>query len=147
MREITTHHTNEANKALVIKAIDREGEPVAYQVMTDPLPTLPGKVFVELPFQRGPIKEVGINGITLEVLLAIARDKLERHQFTKHACTENDDAIAAVVEAAAHLESRTKRRTAEGVEGTHMLDKGAREADVITPADVGSVDDVLGTKG
>ena len=123
MREITTHHTNEVNKALVIKAIDHGGEPVAYRVETDPLPTLPGKVSVELKFQHGPIKEVGVNGITNEVCAAIIIDRLEYFQSTKHACGENERALAHFQAGLLELESRTSRRTAEGVEGTHELDK------------------------
>jgi len=122
MREITTHHTNEANKALVIKAIDHGGEPVAYQVMTDPLPTLPGKVSVELKFQHGPINEVGVNGITNEVCAAIIIDRLEYFQTTKYACGENERALAHFREGLLELESRTKRRTEQGVEGTHQPD-------------------------
>jgi len=145
MREITTHHTNGANRAIILEAIEGDGIEPASSYATRIHPSWPHDskgVTQVFAFQAGPIEVVGVNGITLEVLLAIARDKLEYHQSTRYACIENAAALAFVKNAANALESRTTRRTAEGVEGTHMLDKGAREADVITPADVGSVDDL-----
>lgn len=116
-REITTHHTNEVNKGLKLLAIeDEKGEPVDYLVRWT------GKDGVEeeleLPFQHGPVGEVGVNGMTIELLLAIARDRLEHFQAGQFACEENADALGYVKLAAGVLEERTKRRTAQGVEGT-----------------------------
>ena len=118
MRTITTHHTNEANKAITVEVVeDEKGEPHKYNISAN------GDEQACLSFQWGPIKTHGVNGITNEVLLAIVRDRLEHFQAGKFACVENAAALAFVKNAAAALESRTARRTAQGVEGTHELDK------------------------
>lgn len=144
LREITTHHTNDANKALKLTVLeDESGEPYHYLVQwKDGLNKT--DMDVELAFQHRPIKEVGVNGLTNEVLLAIVRHRLEHFQTTEFACEENNAALAHVIAAANRLEDRTKRRTEQGVEGTHELDKPEREKVEVTSADVGSVEDVFG---
>jgi hypothetical protein len=120
-REITTHHTNDVNKALKLTAIeDEKGEPADYLVKWYEADE--SGVEVELPFQHGPIKEVGVNGLTNEVLLAIVVDRLEFFQRGQFACEENADALGYVKLAGEALEARTKRRTDQGVEGTLQPD-------------------------
>jgi hypothetical protein len=123
MREITTHHTNEANKAIVVIADDRDPDngnashmyDVSWRERDD------SGMSVEIPFQHGPIKESGINGLTNEVLLAIVIDRLEGFQSSKYACRENAIALTKLQEAAHWLEHRTKAREARGVEGTNKV--------------------------
>ena len=74
-----------------------------------------------LSFQDGPINVVGANGITNEALLAIVADRLDGFQSSKWACEENAVALDAVKAALAALESRTAKRAARGVEGTHAV--------------------------
>lgn len=74
---------------------------------------------VELIFQDGPVKEVGgYNGITVESLLCVIKDRLESFQTTPYACSENAEALEGIVKALEALNKRTARRVAEGVEGT-----------------------------
>jgi len=121
MREVTSHHTNEANRAITIGVYEYEdGRPFNYDCNWQERDGSGRSV--EIPIQHGPIGEVGVNGLTLEVLLGIARDLLEYHQCTQYACVENRMALDLVTEAAGILEDRTRRRTAEGVEGTLQLD-------------------------
>lgn len=68
----------------------------------------------EIYFQNGPIKEVGTNGLTHEVLLAIVIDRLQGFQRGQYACAENQTALDAVLAAQESLLNRTR-----GVEGTH----------------------------
>lgn len=70
-----------------------------------------------LHFQHGPIKEVGVNGITNEALLAIVIDRLHGAQEGPFKCRENDLAITAIEEASLWLAKRTLDRMARGVEG------------------------------
>lgn len=75
-------------------------------------------VAASLRFQRGPVKEVGRNGITNEVLLEVVRHRLQCFQRGAYACPENATALASVEDALAALYARTKARTERGVEGT-----------------------------
>lgn len=70
-------------------------------------------------FQNGPVKEVGVNGVTNEALLAIL---IHRTKFldAKFPCDENKRAIQHLEEALVNLEVRTARRIARGVEGVNI---------------------------
>lgn len=70
-------------------------------------------------FQNGPIKEVGVNGITAEALLAIVIDRLKCFQGGPYACAANASALTCAAAALLELQSRTRARIARGVEGTH----------------------------
>lgn len=70
-------------------------------------------------FQNGPIKEVGVNGITHESLLAILIDRLEGFQSGPYACEDNALALMQLKLALRNLQARTMRRIERGVEGTH----------------------------
>lgn len=71
-------------------------------------------------FQNGPIKEVGTNGLTHEVLLEVLIDRLRGFQSGQYACRENAIALTKLEEAKMWLQSRTRERIARGVEGTHL---------------------------
>jgi hypothetical protein len=121
MRKIITHHTNEANRAIAIEADDRDPDngnaSHGYDVTW--LDRHGSVMRAEFAFQHGPIAEVGINGITNEVLLAIVIDRLEGFQSGKFANSFNAEALLSVQAALDWLESRTKERESRGVEGTH----------------------------
>ncbi|RXT29358.1 hypothetical protein B5P46_11800 [Rhizobium leguminosarum] len=70
-------------------------------------------------FQNGPINEVGVNGLTHEVLLAIVADRLRSFQAGPYSCKENACALTKIEEAQHWLQSRTLARMRRGVEGTH----------------------------
>ncbi len=76
---------------------------------------------VTILFQNGPIGEVGVNGLTHEVLLAIIADRLRSFQAGQFACSENAAALESVEAAQRSLKSRTEARLARGVEGTHKI--------------------------
>jgi hypothetical protein len=69
-----------------------------------------------LSFQRGPVKEVGVNGITSEALLHILVDRTAYLQ-TQYPCIENESALRHLHDALAQFETRTYRRMQRGVEG------------------------------
>ena len=69
-------------------------------------------------FQKGPVGEVGKNGITCEALLAIVAHRLQSFQEGDCACVENQDAIHYTNLALQALKNRTARRVADLTEGT-----------------------------
>lgn len=72
---------------------------------------------VEINFQKGPVKEVGVNGIQGEHLLAMLIDRLEGFQEGPYACKENAGALASLKEAMEWMNARTADRTNRKVEG------------------------------
>ena len=128
MRELTGHKVNGVNDGLSVCAIDGRGHGNANHVYEIEWGNTDGrdrtghdqrKVIV--PFQNGPIAEVGTNGVTHEALLAILIDRLEGFQNGPYKCQENGDALNALTAAQHALKSRTVARAARGVEGTHKV--------------------------
>lgn len=77
-----------------------------------------GEIVAEVKFQEGPIKEVGVNGVSNEDLILMVIDRLESFQDSEYKCEENEAAIANLYGAILNLQSRTKKREQRGVEGT-----------------------------
>ena len=75
-----------------------------------------GGEFIEIHFQKGPVKTNGVNGITSEALLAILihRTEVLNGNFP---CAENEAAISGLKAALDAFESRTRDRIARNVEG------------------------------
>jgi hypothetical protein len=71
-------------------------------------------------FQNGPINEVGVNGVTQEVLLSIVADRLRSFQSGPFSCRENAIALTKIEEALHWLQQRTLARMRRGVEGTNV---------------------------
>lgn len=133
MRDISTHKVNGCNEAITITALDEPGHGGASRkylascskgtyLPDAEIPDGPGitRVYCEMEFQNGPIAEVGTNGITHEVLLAILIDRFQGFQRGKYACRENAIVLTKLEESLFWLHSRTKQRAARGVEGTHQ---------------------------
>ena len=76
-----------------------------------------GRFYYTVRFQNGPIQEVGVNGITHEVLLAIVIDRLRSFQAGPFPSSENKMAMGFCELALEQLQKRTKGRLARGVEG------------------------------
>lgn len=138
MREIRDHVVNPANDVLKIIVTDQPGsgganhayEISGFDLSTNRSADHPeyGQIAagmatkMELVFQNGPINEVGVNGITHEVLIAILLDRMRAFQRGPFACRENALAVTKLEEAQHWLAHRTNRRVAEGSEGTHKPD-------------------------
>jgi hypothetical protein len=73
-----------------------------------------------ISFQNGTVPEVGINGVTVEALIAICVDQLKSFQSGPFSCRENAVAITKLEEAQMWLEKRMRDRVARGVEGTYQ---------------------------
>jgi len=126
-RELTAHRVNGCNDGIRVVATDEPGPGGAcHEYAVTNLDGSSesfgvGETIADLRFQNGPIKEVGVNGLTHEVLLAIVEDRLAGFQSGKFACDENGEALATVRVAQAALKRRTEARLARGVEGTHTV--------------------------
>lgn len=114
-RTIQIHHTNECNRAIELAA-DAQGSLYAAAWRTR------GGAHerVLLPIQYGELAEVGNNGLTIELFLAITIDKLEMFQAGPWACPENERALMHAQASLAALMVRTQLREERGVEGTHQ---------------------------
>jgi hypothetical protein len=128
MRQITDHIINPVNDKLTITVTDAPGAGGAnhrYEVSgfdTKTNASMAGNPItgITVLFQNGPINEVGINGLTQEVLLAIVADRLRSFQAGQFACRENALALTKIEEAQHWLQQRTLARMRRGVEGTHV---------------------------
>jgi hypothetical protein len=72
----------------------------------------------DVDFQEGPIKEVGVNGVCNEDLIAMVICRLQHFQAGPYSCRENALAITKLEEALLWLRKRTMGREQRGVEGT-----------------------------
>jgi hypothetical protein len=70
--------------------------------------------------QKGPIKEVGYNGVPIEDVISFCKKKIEEWN-ERFPCHENILAIGGLNKALRWLEHRTKDRTERGVEGTNLV--------------------------
>lgn len=71
-----------------------------------------------LCFQNGPVKEKGVNGVTIEDLLEICIHRLTCFQTGPYACSSNEQAADFIKLALGRLDSRTAERMKRNVEGT-----------------------------
>lgn len=123
MRELHDHKVNETNKELRISVLDEPGQGGAnhqYQISWGEGLAIPLNQTVFIPFQNGPIKENGVNGITQEALLAVVADRLRSFQAGPFSCRENAVALTHIETAQLWLHKRTLERIQRGVEGTNQ---------------------------
>ena len=129
-RKLTGHVVNPANGALTIEVHDQPGSGGAnhlykvfgYHDLENPSRPAhrQADTSTEILFQNGPIAEVGVNGLTQEVLVEIVIDRLRSFQAGPFACRENALALTKLEEAQMWLQKRTLDRMRRGVEGTHQ---------------------------
>jgi len=123
MHEVTSHKSNACNEAITIIADARDEQygnaSHVYKVRFQPKHGDPQGCDIE--FQRGPIKEVGVNGVTNEALLAILIDRMDGFQSGAFACEDNREVLACLLNAMRWLQERTRARVARGVEGTNVI--------------------------
>jgi len=81
----------------------------------------PGQTLQRVCFQKGPIKECGVNGVMNEDLIAMVIDRLQSFQDSEYKCRENAVAITKLEEALMWLRKRTDDRERRNVEGTHVV--------------------------
>ena len=123
MREINSHKVvGDKAPQVGIQVLDEAGSGGACHKYSLYLPNMDETV---VSFQDGPIKEVGINGLTHESLLAVVIDRLESFQAGDYACHENAMALTYINKGLEVLQLRTMRRLGLGIEGTSIDDEFA----------------------
>lgn len=113
MREIKTHKFDPTNAAIKVTASEN-----AYLVE---FPDGTGLVDIQsivLQFQNGSVTLNGHNGLTIEILLAIAADRIDQFNQGGFRCKENSCAITHIEEALHWLNARMHARMQRGVQGT-----------------------------
>lgn len=131
MRKITDHQLNELNRLLDLTAVDEAqegGQSNAYEIRLNVPAGSRLANMLRLDFQNGPVGSAAdLNGISMEVLLAILIDRLKGFQgmnssvtgkAAPHACRENAIALTHLEDALNWLRKRTLDRQARGVENT-----------------------------
>lgn len=125
--KLENHKTNPVNEQLTITGFVDDSNPgggcTKYQIKgfdtsTNKATDKTSKT-TSIVFQNGNPAEVGVNGVTIESLLAIIEHKLEAFQSGPFACHENGVALQSIQAAQFWLKERTNQRKERGVEGTH----------------------------
>lgn len=88
-----------------------------YTVETSDEESGPIEILQHISFQKGPVKENGVNGVFNEDLIAIVIDRLQSFQESEFKCRENAIAITKLEECLLWLRKRTTDREKRGVEG------------------------------
>jgi len=124
MRTVDYHKINPTNDTLTITVMDEPGSGGAnhhYMVTMPDWTREPDGANAhgvwDIMFQNGPIAEVGVNGLTQEVLLSIVIDRLRSFQSGPFSSRENALALTKCEEALHWLQQRTLDRMRRGVEG------------------------------
>ena len=81
----------------------------------------PSTILQVVDFQKGAIKEFGVNGIMNEDLIAMVIDRLQSFQNSPYNCRENSIAITKLEESLMWLRKRTQDRERRNVEGTNTI--------------------------
>lgn len=109
------------NECTTTKSIDEPGPGGAHHNYEVNCVRDVGSPFVSVAFQKGAVKEKGVNGCQNEDLIAITIDRLRCFNAGPFSCRENAIAITKLEEAMLWLEKRTADRIARGVEGLGKL--------------------------
>lgn len=119
MRRVPLSYTNETLERMAVLAEERNpdygGGSHYYEVHLD------GKKVLEINFQKGPVKESGLNGILEEVLMAVLVDRYQSFQEGKYACRENAIALTHLQDAQNWSRRRADSRARRGVLGTWQV--------------------------
>ena len=78
------------------------------------------RMVIDITFQVGPIREVGVNGCAIEDVIDVLVARLEGFQKGPFRCRENALAITKLEEAKHWLNERTRKRQEQGVEGRNV---------------------------
>jgi hypothetical protein len=117
MIKINHHVIDGVDNPVEINAVDEKADGGAhheYIIRLDGVIEIPDTC---IKFQKGPVLEAGLNGVTEVSLLAIVAHRLESFQEGDYPCEENGRALDAIFAALDALQDRTRNRIRRGVEG------------------------------
>lgn len=119
MREITTHHNSAFTRDHIrVMAKDEPGSGGAchdYVIGVWDAENFVSEI--ELKYQHGPIKEVGVNGIADEALLAVIIDRLEAFSLGEFSSMETKNALMCAKQCLEWMSLRQRERAIRGVAG------------------------------
>jgi len=120
IEKVTFDAVSSIDKKLEVLAhSDSQGYPYLYEVSF--IDNNGQKQTVNIKFQNGVESETGVNGVTMECVLAIVAHRLKAFQNSKFACGENEHAIMCSNEALDVLNQRTRKRIERGIEGKDVV--------------------------
>lgn len=118
-REVRWNKLSELNQSLKVEAdfpdTSNGNGSHAYKISGDSYHL---RCFID--FQKGAVKEYGVNGISDEALLVVLIDRLQCFQKGEFSCRENALALTKMEEAMHWLNARTLDRMNRGVEGKSL---------------------------
>lgn len=126
-KQITDHFINSFNRSFVeIEPIDAPSYSGAHHeyriVLRQSVETSEQEdtevLTLEIKFQKGSVRDAGVNGITDEALLAILIDRLKGWQGGPFNTSENETVKVHLETALLWLMKRSSNRLQRGVEGT-----------------------------
>lgn len=103
------------------KTINHEEEKVYNNYHEYTIKDSDSKTVCTINFQKGPVKEVGVNGVTEKELLLILKDRLENFQNSSFKCSYNASTLECINNALAFTDARTKDRESRKVEGYNKV--------------------------
>jgi hypothetical protein len=116
MKKLSDHIVNELNEKIIVTALDQPDHGASHEYAVE----IPEAGLIHtIRFQKGPINEAGVNGISNEALMTIVIDRLRGFQSGDLACRETALALTKLEESLLWLNKRTRERLERGVEGTH----------------------------
>lgn len=127
MYEITSHKLSVVNNRLMIAALDDAGDGSIHRYAVTGFDTSENpsainrngtrrkQTALSILFQNGPVDEVGVNGVTLEALFAIAIDQLEI-QNAANPCSEFELALEHARESLKAIHDRTRDQIVGNIE-------------------------------
>ena len=121
MRQIHGHEGSTLNNRIQIFADERDENGGSHEYDVHIHSEAYSGIKAGVRFQKGPLQEAGLNGISDEALIAIVIDRLEGFQTGPFKSRYNALAITKLEEAMMWLQKRTTDRQRRGVEGTHNV--------------------------
>lgn len=88
---------------------------VSKTISTAVQPDIVESPYVRIAFQRGPVSEVGINGVRVEDVIEIVYEKIRQYQYADLPCLENEQALHHLNLAKQALLERRRLRQEQGV--------------------------------
>lgn len=114
----TLHDVKELDGFSVRRVNEEMGLPIPmYLTNEGPIVIDDLENIIAFKIQKGPIKEVGVNGCQVDTLIATALQMIKRLN-NRFPCHENFMAITKIQESLMWLRERKRERESRGVEGT-----------------------------
>lgn len=119
MREVECRGASAVSRETRIVADDRDENGGSHHYSIQSSKDLSFDCYIQ--FQKGSVREAGVNGISDEALLSIVLDRLQGFQEGPSRSRFNSLAITNIEQGLLWLNERTHERQRRGVEGTSQV--------------------------